>query len=266
MKVLVAIFSCFQNKPYLEVCLQHLNASIKKLGCSAKKIEILLIDFSPEGSDLYKFEGINHYARKPNARFGANFNSAREFAFFCDYDWLVSVNDDAMIGENFLVNGLDFLAKYKEVGMVAGVANAGPWCLPLSEVKIPPETLLSLPVQPLDRLYWEASACILRVKMLEDVGKWDVRFDENGSSVCSDNDYYLRCQKKGWKLFRSGKLPFFHCKGISQSKFRIPTLGAPDPLKEQNLDYFEKKWGVRLESGRPAKPFDTPFNLPLKEE
>ena len=69
-------------------------------------------------------------------------------------------------------------------------------------------------------------------------------------------------QKKHWDLYSNGAMRFYHIKGLSQSKYRIPQFGVADPLKDENREYFKKKWGVMLEKKGEdlGEVFDEPWD------
>jgi hypothetical protein len=266
MKILTAIFTCNKNIPYLETCLRYYRKAEREIlgkSPSSWNTDLAIIDFSDnEVGELWKLPS-QFYSWKPGAGFCQNFNTAETLAFFGGYTYLMNINDDAFISPQFMIEGIQILESNRKAGMVAGIPNKGGWQLPLDAVSMPDSTCDFLEVNPLDRLWWEASAAIYRVRALEETGKWDVFFDKAGG-VCSDNDFYWRMQQQGWKLYRSGSMRFFHCKGITQGRMRVPIPGHPDPLKKRNQDYFFKKWGVRLESGETPRPYKTEFNLGVK--
>lgn len=267
MKALTAIFSRDANIAYLLVCLDHWQASKSLLASifPSLALDLLIVDFSKEESSRVK-DACRQYGGdhkwKPGAGFCHNMNYAFNSAVTNGHNYVVSINDDAMIAPNFLVNGFRMITTRPDLGFIGGIPNKGKWQLSLDQLNIPPERNELYRIEPLRRLWWEASAGIYSMEAILEVGQWDEVFDECGG-VCSDNDYFFRMQEAGHKLYRYGRMPFFHCKGVTQGDFRIPVPGRQDPLKAKNILYFQRKWGVLLE---PVSTSTKAPGIPLEEK
>jgi hypothetical protein len=261
MKILTAIFSCSKNLPYFFKSLEYWDKAMQKALeiFPTMESELLVIDFSEDNcKELQAVKG--RYNFKPQAGFGKNFNAAWTYAFFGAFDFLINFNDDAIISEQFISEGLKLFERGKDIGMVGGIPNTGSWCSSLDLLSIPAPTNELALVDPMVQLKWECSAAIYRVEAILQTGKWDERFDIGGSGVCGDNDYYIRMIKAGRTLFRSGQMRFWHAKGITQSRVRIPLRGRPDPIKEANYAYLASKWGINREGMKIEDLYQAPFN------
>ena len=256
MKILATVFTYPPNVSYFKHCIEYLEQSCCVAG---HKVDLLIVDFGEEEppEDAYGFQCMTLW--KPMAGFGSNFNSALSIALTRKYDYLLNINDDAFISEQFIAEGVSFLEANPNAGMVAGIPNQGGWLLELEDLEIPEPVQNIVDVKPLERLWWETSACLYRAEALRQVGMWDTNFDL-GLSVCSDNDYYLRMQMAGCDLYRNGAMRFFHIKGLTQAAFGRKPSKEGDAFKQRNLEYFYQKWNVRLEQD---KTFDHAYKVPF---
>ena len=131
------------------------------------------------------------------------------------------------------------------MGFAGGIPQDGYWNQPIRNVRIPlPKLNVDEPITNFAYLHWEASACIIAPSRLRGV-RFDEEFD-NFLGLCGDNDFLLRLVLAGVEVRRLGKLRFYHCRGITQTKFgRNPFLN-PDPIREAAVAYFNTKWGVDI--------------------
>jgi len=67
--------------------------------------------------------------------------------------------------------------------------------------------------------------------------------------------------KAGFKMYRNGRMRFFHAKGVSQAAlYRMPRPNVPDPLKDKNYQYFKNKWGITDDTKSIDDLSEKPFN------
>lgn len=109
-------------------------------------------------------------------------------------------------------------------------------------MKIPEPNSDVYPILDFKRLWWEFSACILRVEAVEEAGYFDTYGDPTG--YCCDNAYLLMMKKAGWSVWHSGLMPFAHHRGLSQQEHRLP--GGNDPIRDKMVDYLKQEYGIDI--------------------
>lgn len=265
MKVMIAVFTHNGNVEYLKYCLQHIARAMIRLNFMAEDAEspyrgteigLMVIDFTEKGkltnelrsmcSSIYShlvlpfdFFGI----RRPSAGFCSNMNFAMDFAFFHDYDRLVAINDDAFIHSEFIVNALKLMDE-KKCSFIGGIPQEdGQWNTPLSDYYLPQMDDTYEEIENFARLWWEMSACAIDVFSIHPA-RFDLAYDEF-FGLCGDNDFLVQLAKVGHRLARSGKMRFWHSRGVTQEKFgRNPF--SNDIHRKKVVEYVGKKWGVDI--------------------
>jgi len=278
IKLVSSVFTYDKNEEYAKLSIEHYEKSLKYLKAHSDvpiQDDLLVIDFGQFDSRWAWVSGLNSYSWKPGAGFGANWNSAKQFAEFLGADYLFNFNDDAFISEEFLLKGIAWLEINSDIAIVAGIPNRGGpgfdheiggWNMPLSMKEIPQPFDCSFDVDPLDRLWWEAAACVYKMDAIQKTGDMDIEFDRYGG-VIGDNDYFIRLIKDGYKLNRLGTMRFFHCRGITQDAlYRTPISGQMDPLQKQAFDYLCRKWGAGIKTQKWEDLYERPFNKKGEEE
>lgn len=263
MKVLTAIFSREANLAYLKVCLEYWDrARQKSLLKVATKIDLLILDFSSQPSagvrDLaFQHDGV--LGQEPKGGFGHNFNFARFWALTCNYDYMFCLNDDTAISDIFIDRGINFLEAHQDAGFVGGEQTPGGWGLALNSLLILPERQYEYEITDVKRLWWEVSAGFWRCQALRGVGPYDEEFDPTG--YIADGLYLLRLKQKSWSCWHSGRMQYWHGKGITQSDYRFPkAAGEPDPIRDRAIKIAKEKWGVDWNADRVERlAFTKPY-------
>jgi hypothetical protein len=265
MKILTSIFTSDSNKEFFDTCVFYYKESKRNVELKNENlvIDLLVINFSlvDMGAFNGKVSGMM-YLRHPGAGFCKNFNISRDMAIQGNYDYLLCLNDDSVIHEDFIKNGIEILEKFGDIGFAGGMCQKGIWKEDLSRLRIPAPISLVTDLIDIRRLHWEFSACMIPRLVLEEVGEMDELFSPKIGLV-SDNDYLLRIRNLGMRTVRNGSMTFWHSRGRSQSKIRDPFL-KKDRHKERAARYMKLKWGVDisdLNGPKIVSPiFSEPFN------
>ncbi len=273
MRILTAVFTSDKNKDFFETCYSHYVISKSKMVSIASEtiLDLYVINFSIEEIEKFNLAKVNRmayyhspntmYVYRPNSGFCDNFNLAREMTIKGNYDYLVYMNDDAAIHEDFILNGINFLKENKDVGFAGGLSQKGGWLEDLKKLKILSPKNLIVELVNIRRLHWEFSACIIPVETLEKTGEMDSMFSPK-LGLLSDNDYLLRIRRLGLRTVRNHNMTFWHGKGWSQYELRNPI--GHDPHRERAVKFFKLKWGNELSDiNGPVitrTVFDKPFN------
>jgi GT2 family glycosyltransferase len=160
-----------------------------------------------------------------------------------DYKWAFYLNDDAFIHEKFILNAIMLGENNSDIGFIGGVPQKAGWLANPENYEIPKADVFRIEeIEDLRKLQWEFSACLFRMETWNDAGNFDEFFDPIG--LCSDNDWLIRAQKAAWRTVRYGGCPFWHGKGVTQSRFRLPN--AYDPLKDRAAEYLKEKWNLDI--------------------
>lgn len=263
MKILASVFTSQKNKEYFDVCREHYEKSKEKtLRRSGLVIDLQIIDFSQ--FDIGKFGDEiagAMYVRRPGKGFCHNFNLARNTAIQGKYDFLIYMNDDVAIHEDFIKNSLSFLEQNKGVGFSGGTSQLGGWKEDLQFLEIPEPKEEYTPLDDIRRLHWEFSSCMIPVPVLDKIGEMDNLYSPL-LGLCCDNDYLLRIRLLNYSTVRNGMATFWHSKARTQSEFRNPL--SKDVHRERAVRYLKLKWGndIReLNGPKVIHPvFKTPFN------
>jgi cellulose synthase/poly-beta-1,6-N-acetylglucosamine synthase-like glycosyltransferase len=235
---LIAIFSCNDNLPYLTVCLERLLKAITSTK-SGFHFNTVVFDFGETPFRVISGTGYR-YVHRPRAGFCNNFNAALDYAHENRVDYLVNINDDSAIHKVFIEEGIKFLDDNPRVAFVGGVPSRGKWGEPLSELHIPEPQMLAKEIENIGYLQWEASGAMYRVEAVKEIGGMDTYFDPHG--YIADSELMFRLKKAGWMLFRNYMMTFWHSKGQSQMKYRIPNPNN-DPIRDRAIRYVKEKHG-----------------------
>lgn len=279
MPCLTLVTTCLDNKDYLEACLDHYFEAQDNVEDKSISFELYVRDFGKEPGLIQflmkKYKGREIlYVRSPGAGLVKNLNAGRS-AFLerikgvrglkraseRNRSFMVYLNDDAAIHKDFLVSA--YRAISGGFGFVGGVPQPDGWCAPVEALCIPEPIPQIEKITDIKRLWWESSACVISVDLLERVGEWDPVFDmiTKGTGYISDNDYMIRTLKLGFYPIRNFRMPFWHGKGVTQCHYRLP--GPMDKIRSRAVNYMKLKWGVNLDTDEDveiencySKPFD----------
>lgn len=264
-KIMVAIFTHDSNAKYFQMCLRYLWRAIQTFynatmmvgsPIQGKTVVLHIVDFSKKRQYPYELTKIIgaflgsglpleiKLVWQPAFGFCENVNSAIKNAFVNDYESIFFINDDAFVETSFLVNGCIGLMLHPEAVFIGGVPQEdGTWNASLNDVRIPGLIFKTEEILNYTRLWWEMSAGVMRIT--KEPILMDANFDKF-FGLMGDNDLFLRMGKEGKKVLRDWTMRFFHCRGVTQTKFGRNPFQENDPIKRGALDYFKQKWGVDL--------------------
>jgi len=250
MKALACITTCSLNIEYFRKCLEHFILAADK--CNNLDIKVVIMDFGNfQDQTIKKFiennpvvkEVVHSFNKNPEFGLCKNLNQFFDIARKNRCKWAFYLNDDALIHEGFLNNAIMLGENNSDIGFVGGVSQKAGWLCSFDYYEIPKTDMFLIEdIEDLRRLQWEFSACMFRVETWKDIGGFDEFFDPTG--LCSDNDWLIRAQKAAWRTVRYGGCTFWHGKGVTQSRFRLP--GAYDPIKERAAEYLIEKWNLNI--------------------
>ncbi|MBU3557628.1 glycosyltransferase family 2 protein [Polynucleobacter sp. Ross1-W9] len=165
----------------------------------------------------------------------------QQFSKSEEYDYILVLNQDALLHEECLEQLVLAMDHYPHAGICApialsrnksvnwaGSAAAFPWGSHISY------DLTRLPKAPFET-YWINGACMLiRVSMIQQIGL----FDENMKFICSDADYSFTARSRGWTCLVVPSAFVEHEPSGSgkDSNLFITKIKLEDQL------YFSRKW------------------------
>jgi hypothetical protein len=260
MKILVGIPTCQANEEYFRAALSSLNRARKYLRDNEDvEVNLIVFDFTDKEYEALSGPSWSNRLYLRGYGFCDNFNVARQIALTMGYDYLCFLNDDVVIHEKFLDNGIFIFENNPDIGFLGGHSQQGGWNEPYINVTPPEPNLEIVDLSSLARLNWEFSACLVRAEALRDTGPMDRMFSPK-VGLCSDNDFLYRMRRVGWRTVRSYFSTFWHSKARSQSKLRNP-LDMHDPHRLRAVTWLFWKWGVDIrDEGMKALAFTEPFN------
>lgn len=165
----------------------------------------------------------------------------RKFAYSDAYDYVLVLNQDAILHEECLQQLVQTMEQNPQAGICApialspdksvnwaGSAEAFPWGRHVGY------NLTQLPKQPFET-YWINGACmLLRTAMLREIGL----LDENMKFICSDADISFTARARGWKCLVAPSAFVEHELGGSAST----TNTWLNKIKLEDQLYFARKW------------------------
>lgn len=266
MKLLTAVFTYDSNLEYFRQCLIHLGAARQKALNEIKGFEMKLfvIGFGPNGDpqtrELVEMIGEDKaiFESRPGAGFCNNVNYSLELAKREGWKHLFVLNDDAFISMDYIVHA-EKIMRREEIAFLGGIPQRGGWNEPMLP-NIPAPSLDGGEIENFARLNWEMSAGFINVE------KVDVRYDEIfdlAFGLCGDNDFLLRVKRYCGEIWRMGAMRFYHCRGVTQSKFGRDPFDQNDPHRRFAANYFNLKWGYDIMSFSGFVTEDNFFSEPF---
>lgn len=212
--------------------------------------EVIIVDNnSQDGTRVFLMElekqhkNIRLILNETNAGFARGNNQGAAIA---EGEYLVFLNNDTVVTQGWLGRLIDHLNE-SHVGMVGPVTNSSG-----NESQIPVEYNTLAEMHEFAARYTAAHQnesfeigmlpfqCVaLRRSVFNEIGTLDEEF---GLGMFEDDDYALRLKQKGYKILCAEDVFVHHWGSASFSKIGYSAYWQ---LFKDNLELFEKKWGVK---------------------
>ena len=221
---ILAVVVLYQLQPEDSRAFVTLKQAAEQLRAKGGNIKILLYDNAPPEVSPNSFPAYVMYeGAKDNRGLAGAYNRALELAVNEGYEWLLTLDQDTSLPEDFLTAMAERIERISDDSAVAAIVPqvwgkgkrlspnrfvAGAWPLhyPAGYVGIPQEPTFAF-----------NSGSMLRVEALQTIGGYDARF---WLDYC-DAFLYRRLQKRDYKVFVAGDIPLQHEFSMQDFKNRV---------------------------------------------
>lgn len=179
-----AVIVLYKMRPDESGALRTLRAAIPSLQNTQAEIKILLYDNTPGGQAVGVLpDGVQYKANPENGALSTACNYALEVAHEEGFEWLLTLNQDTTLPNDFLCKLCDaamFVAPMHDVaGIVPSITSNGRVVSPFTLMKYWtfmrhfPDGFIGI---PLENVYAANSASTINVSALKEIGGFDPRF------------------------------------------------------------------------------------------
>jgi GT2 family glycosyltransferase len=204
----------YKTKPCESTSLNTLLAALSVLENDRADIRILLYDNTPGGQDTGVLPaGVQYKADFKNGGLATAYNYAIEIADREGFDWLLTLDQDTHLPNDFLCklcNAASFVAPMRDVAaIVPSVLNEGKVLSPFTLMnswtftRHFAEGFVGIPV---DNVYAVNSASMIRVSALKAIGGYDPRFHLDFSDLV----IFRRLHSQKQRVFVAGNIRVEH--------------------------------------------------------
>lgn len=211
---LLAVIVLYKVTPSECVTLNSLQAALPNLTPEQAHIKTLLYDNTPGGQDIGALPaGVGYKADFENGGLAQAYNYALSIACEEDFDWLLTLDQDTRLPNDFLCKLCDCSISVAPLPYVAAIVPCvssddrvmSPWT-PSKHwalVKRFPDGFTGIPSE---QVYAANSASTMRVRALKEVGGYDPRFHLDFSDLVM----YHRLQRNNFRIFVAGDIRIEH--------------------------------------------------------
>jgi len=240
---MLAVIVLYKMKPSESVTLNTLQKAISRLEHGQLAIKIFLFDNTPGGQDIGALPAYMQYkADVKNGGVANAYNCALEIAREEGFDWLITLDQDTSLPDDFLCKLYHAVAI---VGLLNTVAAIVPWVSDDGYV-ISPFTIMKYWIRtkpfpssfigiPLKKVYALNSASTVRVSALTAIGGYDLDYYLDYSDI----EMYHRLQDNNFSVFIAGNIHVNHESSITDLKNRSNPIRYEGRLRAEEAFYDE---------------------------
>ncbi len=245
---LLAVVVLYKMKPAQSACFATLQKAFSCLGHGQADIKILLYDNTPKGQDPgFLPDDVIYKANADNGGVSVAYNYALELAQHDGYDWLLTLDQDTRLPEDFLCKLYDaamFIAPMQDVAAVAPKLTSdgrdvSPFTLTkyLRIMRHYPDEFVGIPLKAVDAIN---SGYLIKVSALNAIGGYDRKLTLDFCDIALGN----RLHSKNLRVYVAGNIHVVHELSVFELMQRADSTRYENILRAEEY-YYDKYLGRR---------------------